>query len=199
MRKILAYAFIGGALCFAGIANLCFGADEPLQKPLQHDTQIKVDKSGVEIKSETNKNAEMDVKTGMQLGQGGIARASDLLGLKVYGANNEHLGKIEDLVVDTSKGSIRYGILSFGGFLGMGDKFFAVPWDDLKLQPKGLTSKGTVKEDHYVLDISKDSLKNAPSFKSSQWPNFADPNWNASVEKFYGEYRRAAKEPVIKR
>ena len=199
MRKILTCVFIGGALCFAGIANLCLGADELLQKPLHHDTQIKVDKNGVDIKTETNKDARMDAKTGMLLGQGGIARASDLLGLKVYGENNVHLGKIEDLVVDTSKGTIRYGILSFGGFLGMDSKLFAVPWDDLKLQPKGLKSKGTVKEDHYVLDISKDSLKKCTSFKSSQWPNFADPSWNASVEKFYGEYRRASREPVIKR
>jgi len=120
-------------------------------------------------------------------GQSGMpaARVRDLLGVNVYNPAHESLGEIEDLVIDPSKGSIRYAVLSFGGFLGMGDKLFAVPWDDLKLVSKGTTSAGTINEDHYVLDVSKEALKNAPGFDKSNWPDFANRNWSADVDKFY--------------
>ena len=89
-----------------------------------------------------------------------IVRARDLSGLRVYNASDESLGKIEDLVIDPRAGKIRYAVLSFGGLLGMGDKYFAIPWDKLSFVSKGQTSAGTLKEDHVVLDIPKDALKN---------------------------------------
>ena len=46
-------------------------------------------------------------------------------------AKNEDLGKIEDVVVDAGSGRIAYAVLSFGGFLGMGDKYFAIPWNPM--------------------------------------------------------------------
>ena len=52
-----------------------------------------------------------------------------VIGSKVVNAQNEDLGKIEDLVVDAGAGRIAYAVLSFGGFLGMGDKYFAIPWN----------------------------------------------------------------------
>jgi hypothetical protein len=50
---------------------------------------------------------------------------------------------------------------------------------------KGTTGSGTVKGDHYVLDVSKDALKNAPGFDKSNWPDFANAKWGDDVEKFY--------------
>ena len=91
-----------------------------------------------------------------------VVRASDLMGVAVYNNNNKDLGKIENLAVDPSSGKIRYAVLEFGGFLGMGDKYFAVPWSALKLVSTGATSEHTIKEDHYVLNISEQDLKNAP-------------------------------------
>jgi len=126
-----------------------------------------------------------------------VARAGDLIGLDVYNSSKENLGKIEDLVISPASGNIRYAVVSFGGFLGIGDKLFAVPWADLKLITKGTTSAGTVKEDHYVLDVSQSALKNAPGFDRDNWPNFASPNWSAEVDKFYSGQRApaAANEP----
>ena len=121
------------------------------------------------------------------------ARVSDLLSLAVYGTENEKLGKIEDLVLDPSSGKISYAVLSFGGILGMGDKYFAVPWNDMRVFYKGATSAGTQKEVYCTLDVSKEALKNAPGFDKNQWPNFADQTFASDVEKFYGANRTAAK------
>jgi hypothetical protein len=52
-----------------------------------------------------------------------------VIGSKVVNAQNEDLGKIEDLVLDAGAGRIAYAVLSFGGFLGMGEKYFAIPWN----------------------------------------------------------------------
>jgi sporulation protein YlmC with PRC-barrel domain len=121
------------------------------------------------------------------------ARVSDLLSLAVYGTENEKLGKIEDIVVDPASGKISYAVLSFGGILGMGDKYFAVPWNDVRVFFKGATSAGTQKEVYCTLDVSKEALKNAPGFDKNQWPNFADPTFASDVQKFYGSNRAAAK------
>src|SRR5579864_2120168 len=85
-----------------------------------------------------------------------------ILGMKVVNTMREDLGKIEDLVIDIRDDKITYAILSFGGFLGMGDKHFAIPWQALSLNIfKGLA----------VLRIDKDRLKNAPGFDKDNWPD----------------------------
>lgn len=121
------------------------------------------------------------------------ARVSDLMSLAVYGTENEKLGKIEDIVVDPTSGRISYAVLSFGGILGMGDKYFAVPWNDVRVFFKGATSAGTQKEEYCTVDVSKEALKNAPGFDKNRWPNFADQSFASDVEKFYGSNRTAAK------
>ena len=121
------------------------------------------------------------------------ARVSDLISLAIYGTGDEKLGKIEDLVVDPGSGKIRYAVLSFGGILGMGEKYFAVPWNDMKVFYKGVTSAGAQKEVYATVDVSKEALKNAPGFNKNQWPNFADQTFVKDLESFYGTNRSAAR------
>jgi sporulation protein YlmC with PRC-barrel domain len=118
-----------------------------------------------------------------------VVRGKDLMGLNVYDDNEDKLGDIKDLVIDPAQGKIRYAVVTFGGFLGMGDKYFAVPWSDIQFVSKGTTSTGTIKEDYCVLAINKDELKNAPGFDKNNWPNFADRNWSSNVDKYYNEHR----------
>lgn len=141
--------------------------------------RVEVDRSGVRV------------EVGARTDQANIpaVKVRDMLGVAVYNSSDENLGKIEDLVMDPSSGRIRYAVLSFGGFLGVGDKLFAVPWGDLKLVTKGTTSAGTAKEDHYVLDVTKEALKNAPGFDKNSWPDFAHRNWSADVDEFYNSRR----------
>jgi len=71
---------------------------------------------------------------------------------KVVNRAGEDLGKIEELMIDLQDGRVAYAVLSFGGFLGMGDKLFAIPWQALSLKPH---------EHAFLLDIPKDVLEKA--------------------------------------
>ena len=100
-----------------------------------------------------------------------------VIGSNVVNAQNEDLGKIEDLVLDAGAGRIAYAVLSFGGFLGMGEKYFAIPWNAFHFN---------LKENRAVLNVDKKLLENAPGFDKESWPNFADSTWGTRIYKHYG-------------
>jgi PRC-barrel domain len=100
-----------------------------------------------------------------------------VIGSNVVNAQNEDLGKIEDLVLDAGAGRIAYAVLSFGGFLGMGDKYFAIPWNAFHFN---------LPEKRAVLNVDKKLLENAPGFDKDNWPNMADSVWGNSIYKHYG-------------
>jgi sporulation protein YlmC with PRC-barrel domain len=106
-----------------------------------------------------------------------VMRASEAIGETVINAQGEDLGEIADIVLDAESGQIRYVVLSFGGFLGMGDKLFAIPWNSFKYVPG---------EKLYVLDMDRERLENAPGFDPAHWPDMEDPNWGQEVHEFYG-------------
>ena len=91
----------------------------------------------------------------------GVLKITTMVGMKVQDTEGKRLGEIKDLVIDPADGSIGYAVLDFGGFLGIGDKYFAVPWEALQWTP-----------DHkaIVLDVSKKDLKQAPGFDKNHWP-----------------------------
>lgn len=106
-------------------------------------------------------------------------RASEVIGCTVKNAAGETLGEVEDLVFDTSDGSIRYAAVSMGGFLGMGDKLFAVPWSSIRCT--------TFDEEHIcLLNVAKAKLEQATGFDQDQWPNLADPKWRADNDRHFG-------------
>jgi sporulation protein YlmC with PRC-barrel domain len=103
--------------------------------------------------------------------------ADTLLGNDVYNAANESLGTIKEFMIDMTTGQVNYAVLSYGGFLGMGDRLFAVPWQALKLDTENK---------RFILNASKEQLKNAPGFDKDHWPAMADSTWATGVHKFYG-------------
>jgi sporulation protein YlmC with PRC-barrel domain len=107
-------------------------------------------------------------------------KAKDLIGKEVRNPQDENLGKLDEIVVDPDSGRILYGVLSFGGFLGLGDKLFAVPWGSLRV---------TGDSKYVVLPIDKDRLKQAQGFDKDRWPNMADPQWAATTHDYYGQPR----------
>jgi sporulation protein YlmC with PRC-barrel domain len=109
--------------------------------------------------------------------QGGLVRASKVTGMDVRSAANENLGDIQDVVLDRDSGTIAYAVVSFGGFLNMGDKLFAVPWEALK---------PTADRGAFVLDVSKERLEKAPGFDKNNWPDMVDPRWSTEIRTFYG-------------
>ena len=106
-----------------------------------------------------------------------VLAADTLTGDMVVNPQNEDLGKIEHLMIDLGTGRIAYAVLSFGGFLGMGDKLFAIPWSALTVD--------TV-EKRFILKVDKELLKFAPGFDKERWPNMADRAWGTQVFKYYG-------------
>ena len=105
-----------------------------------------------------------------------IAKKS-ILGAKVINAEREDLGTIEDLVIDARDNRVAYAILSFGGFLGMGDKHFAIPFEALSFDLSEKTA---------VLDIDKERLSRAPGFDKGNWPDMANAAWGAQIYRHYG-------------
>lgn len=101
---------------------------------------------------------------------------SSLCGNKVRNSKNEDLGKVEDIMLDCNDGRIAYAVLSFGGFIGIGEKLFAVPWSALRLDHD--------KHD-FVLDVDKETLKNAPGFEKDNWPDFADETFGRQLHDHY--------------
>ena len=84
-------------------------------------------------------------------------RTSQLVGAKVYNNANDNIGSIEDIILKPD-GSIDEVVLSVGGFLGMGDKYVAVPFSDLKITRDGSSLK-------IVTLATKDSLKALPAYQ----------------------------------
>jgi len=103
--------------------------------------------------------------------------ADTLVGNDVYNQNDEDIGDIKEIMLDMRTGRVGYAVLSFGGFLGMGEKLFAVPWNALKLDQENK---------RFVLNVDKDRLKNAPGFDKEHWPNMADQTWANEIHKYYG-------------
>lgn len=102
--------------------------------------------------------------------------ATTITGDTVRNANGDDLGKIHEIVIDLDRGRVAYAVLASGGFLGMGDKFFAIPWDRLRVD---------LENKEVVLDIDEDLLKNAPGFDKDNWPDTSDSAWVADIYRYY--------------
>jgi sporulation protein YlmC with PRC-barrel domain len=103
--------------------------------------------------------------------------ADTLIGSDVYNKKGEDLGDIKEIMLDMRTGRVAYAVLSFGGFLGMGGKLFAVPWTALTLDTENK---------RFALDVDKTRLSSAPGFDKDKWPNMADAEWAKGIHAYYG-------------
>jgi len=103
--------------------------------------------------------------------------ANTLDGNDVYNHKGEDLGDIKEIMLDVPSGRVAYAVLSFGGFLSMGEKLFAVPWSALKLDTENK---------RFTLNVEKARLETAPGFDADKWPDMADTTWSKSIHSFYG-------------
>lgn len=101
--------------------------------------------------------------------------ATSIIGDKVRNKEDEHLGKIKDIMLNVNTGAIEYYIIEFGGFLGVGEKFFAIPFSLLTVDP--------VKQ-VFIFDQKRELLEKAPGFDKDHWPETnihyydADQHWS---------------------
>ena len=114
--------------------------------------------------------------------------ADTLIGDSVVNASEENLGDIKDIMLDMQTGQVAYAVLAFGGFLGIGKKLFAVPWQALHLD--------TVNK-RMVLDVEKERLKSAPGFDKDSWPDMSDVSWAGGIHSFYGTDPKRSGAPTM--
>ena len=103
-------------------------------------------------------------------------KASSVIGTNVVNRLGDNLGDIKEVVIDPRSGRVAYAVVSFGGFLSMGEKLFAIPFSALEYN---------VAKSDYVLDVSKERLEAAPGFDKDHWPSMADEKWNRDVYRYY--------------
>lgn len=106
-----------------------------------------------------------------------IMAASTLDGDKILSTDGEEVGKVKTIMLDVQTGRIAYVVMSSGGFLGIGDKLMAIPWNALTLD----TTRKCL-----LLALSSERVKNAPGFDKDHWPAMADRTWATSLHQYYG-------------
>ena len=105
-----------------------------------------------------------------------IMAASSFEGETVVNPKGETIGEIEEIMLDVRTGRIAYAVMSVGGFLGMGDKYFAVPWRAFTMDTD---------RHQFILDVDKQRLENAPGFDKDHWPSMADETWAVHLHTYY--------------
>ena len=108
--------------------------------------------------------------------RGDLIASNRVEGTVVYNRAGERLGHISNFMVDKRSGQVRYAVLSFGGFLGMGHDHYPLPWSMLNYD----TDKGG-----YVVDLAKETLDEAPRHLPGEQPDYDDA-YGRSVFQYYG-------------
>jgi len=99
------------------------------------------------------------------------------VGTAVYNRQGEHLGSVYNLMIDKYSGQVAYAVMSFGGFLGMGESYHPLPWRTLTYDTR---------QGGYVVDLDRTRLEKAPSYTSRTAPDWADRTYGHRVDEFYG-------------
>jgi sporulation protein YlmC with PRC-barrel domain len=106
-----------------------------------------------------------------------LIAASKVDGTAVYNSQGESLGHIHEVMLNKLNGKVTYAVLSFGGFLGIGEKYHPLPWEQL-----------TYNESYggYVVNLDKRRLEGAPSYGVSDVPDWDSPTYRGSIDGYYG-------------
>ena len=103
--------------------------------------------------------------------------ASDKVeGTAVYDRSGERLGSVYNFMVDKHSGQVAYAVMSFGGFLGIGERYHPLPWKKLDYNPQ---------LGGFVVDIDKSTLEGAPTYSREENP-WANPDYGRDVYGYYG-------------
>lgn len=168
----------GGAVTGAGQAQIDGKARVEAGAGLE-GRAVRADREGTDAKATRHTQARGDADARDVWER--THRASKIIGTNVYNRQGEKLGDIKDIVLDPGNASIRYAVVSVGGFLGIGEKLVAVPWKTLQTDPQRKA---------FMMDATKDRLEQAKGFDDKNWPNMADAKWNADTQTFYGQQGR---------
>lgn len=126
-------------------------------------------------------------RTGETAGNGDVisqqraVRVSKVLDQNVRTVSDEKLGEVEELVIDPRNARVAYLVVSTGGFLGMGEKMHAIPWEAARAKTR--TDKDN---DDLIVNVTKERLTKAPEFKKDDWNRMTDPAYMTELYTYYG-------------
>ncbi|SLN73815.1 PRC-barrel domain-containing protein [Oceanibacterium hippocampi] len=124
-----------------------------------------------------------DYKNAVPVAQmSGQLRADKLLGADVRGVNNETIGEVTDIILDPT-GKPGYAVISYGGFLGLGEEVSAVPFDRMKVSKQGSV---------FYLAMTEEQLEQAPRFERGKFDWIQDENWRKKNDSYYGSMKSGA-------
>jgi hypothetical protein len=106
-----------------------------------------------------------------------LIAATKVNGTHVYNRQGDSIGSIYDLMINKRNGRVDYAIMSFGGFLGLGEHYHPLPWHLLTYDPR---------QGGYVVDVDRDRLEGGPSFATSSSPDWSDGVYGHQVDEYYG-------------
>ena len=110
---------------------------------------------------------------------GSLIAASKVNGTHVYNSQGESLGSIYDVMIDKQSGQVAYAVMSFGGFLGIGEEYHPLPWSVLTYDT-ALAG--------YVVNLDKESLEGAPRYTESELGRWDDPAYTRGIDDYYAKY-----------
>lgn len=169
------FAFSVTALCLAGST---YAFDNPNEEKVQAQESSKTSKADKKTSRADKRADKVDRK---HMNKAGIVtRASKLIGMNIENPQGESLGEINDLVMNTSTGEVKYAAVTYGGFLGVGNKMFAVPFEAFNIKQKPDSTAHTL-----VLNVNQKQLEGATGFDEDHWPDFADATYLADLNKRY--------------
>jgi hypothetical protein len=107
--------------------------------------------------------------------------ASKVNGTPVFNPERERIGHIEDVAIGKREGRVAYAVLSFGGFLGIGEKFHPLPWSMLEYDTE---------KNGYIVSLSKDELSQAPAYSKDELVDLGDTDerYREQIHTYYAVY-----------
>ena len=174
MKKLILTLCLAATGTFAAVAQMRLTLDQALDLALSENPTVKVAEMEVQrydyVKRQTWGGLLPQVSVTGQVNHSFIVQQM---------SKGFSLGKIEEIMLDVPGGRIAYAVMSSGGFLGLGEKLFAIPWGALTLDTN---------RECFVLDARAETFENAPGFDKDHWPTQAgDLQWHRDVHAHYGQ------------
>jgi hypothetical protein len=101
----------------------------------------------------------------------------------VYDVSGEYVGEVEDLMFDTAAGRVTYAVVAAGGFLGLGQKRYAIPWSAISFDSEYKKC---------MLNIDQAELLDAPTLDDNHWLHAVDPSWAEQIQAYFAGHSRRA-------
>ena len=107
---------------------------------------------------------------------GSLIGSDKVEGTNVYRSNGEKVGSIERVMIDKRSGKVAFAVMSFGGFLGMGEDYYPLPWSALTYNER---------LGGYEVNVTQDQLKRAPKYKPGETWDWSDTQRHKAISDYY--------------